>query len=331
MSGARSAGVCRVTSTVSYSAGSLVRYWEQSQASSCRGMHRPATVVPQTGRVVRLLHGGEYKTRSASDAEQFDAADSVPSHTADPGVVGAALSGLSNVVLRPAGASETLGAVASRAPLPAPSVPSLERLDPEAAVGLIVLGASVAARHAFVSPADLAEGAALLAAVDAARLAVAGRKSDASSAREKGWGALVAHYILITRQELQVRADVSVADAGPEFDAAKDEMLLAWMVQGAYVEASFSGQRTLSVRWVLTIKPPALPGLHSRPKASLCVRGNEDRGSALIHSFSPTVSRSTVRPLVILFATMGWVPRTVDVSTAFLQGIPINCPSPVYV
>jgi len=193
-------------------------------------MHGPAMVVSQMERVVRLLHGGEYKTRNASDVEQFDAADPPPSKAADAGVVGADLWALRIAVLPPAKASATLAAVASPDPLPAPSVPSLGRLNPAAAVYLVVLGASVAARHAFVPPDVLAEGAALVAAVDAARLAVAGRAGDASSARNEGWGALIAHSILITRRELRMRAEVSAADAGPEFDAAKDAKLLAWMI-----------------------------------------------------------------------------------------------------
>ena len=97
------------------------------------------------------------------------------------------------------------------------------------------------------------------------------------------------------------------------------------------MEVSFSGQRALSMLWVLTVKPLALPGLQPRPKARLCVRGNEERDKALIVSFSPTVSRSTVRLLLILLSPMGWEPRTVDVSTAFLQGMPIHRPAPVYV
>jgi len=316
-----------------FSAGSVVRYWEQSQASSRRGMHGPATVVSQTGRVVRLLHGGEYKTRNASDVDLFHATDPAPSHAADPGVVGAALSALRNAVVPPGSAPASVAAVAPPAPLLASSVPPLGRPDPAAAVALVVMGDSVASRHASVPPNVLSAGAALVAAVDAAGPTAPfdGRAGAASAVRDEGWVALVAHSILVTRRELRLRAEVSAADAGPEFDAAKDAELLAWMVQGAYVEVPFSGQRALSMRWVLTIKPPALPGLHPRPKARLCVRGNEERDKALIDSFSPTVSRSTVRLLLILLATMGWAPRTVDVSTAFLQGMPIDRPAPVYV
>jgi len=119
-------------------------------------VHGPATVVSQTGRVVRLLHGGEYKTRNTSDVEQFEAADPLPSQAADPGAVGAALWARRHAVLPPAGASATLASVASPAPLTAQSVPPPGRLDLAAAMDLVVLGASVAARHAFLPPAVLA-------------------------------------------------------------------------------------------------------------------------------------------------------------------------------
>ena len=149
--------------------------------------------------------------------------------------------------------------------------------------------------------------------------------------RDEGWAALVARSILVPLRDLRLRAEVSAADAGPVLDAAKETELLAWMVRGAYADVPFAGQRAMSTRRVLIIKPPALPGLHPRPKARFCVRGNEDRNKALIESFSPAVSRSTVRLLLSLLATMGWAPRSVDVSTAFLQGMPIDRPDPVYV
>lgn len=265
--------------------------------------------------------------------ELFDAADPAPSHAADPGVVGAAFSALCKAVVPPGAAPASVAAVAPSALLLAPSVPLLGRLDPAAEVALVVMGDSVASRHAFVPPSVLTAAAALVAAVDAAGPTAPfdSRAGAASSVCDEGWAALVAHSILVTRRELRLRAEVSAADAGPEFDAAQDAELLAWMVQGAYQGVSSSLQRALSLRWVLTIKPPALPGIHPRLKARLCVRGNQERDKALIDSFSPTVSRYTVRMLLILLATMGWEPRTVDVSTAFLQGMPIDRPAPVYV
>lgn len=40
-----------------YHPGDIVRYWEQLESSSRRGMHGPAIVVSQAGCVVRLRHG----------------------------------------------------------------------------------------------------------------------------------------------------------------------------------------------------------------------------------------------------------------------------------
>lgn len=74
-----------------YSPGDVVRYWEQAKASDRRGMHGPAKVVSQAGRVVRLFHGGECKTRNASDVELFPAPNPPASPSLDVGVVGAAL------------------------------------------------------------------------------------------------------------------------------------------------------------------------------------------------------------------------------------------------
>ena len=156
--------------------------------------------------------------------ELFDAADPAPSQAADPGVVGAALSALRNAVLPPGAAPASVAAVAPPVPLLAPPVPPLGRLDPAAAVALVVMGDSVASRHASVPPSVLSEGAALVAAVDAAGpvAPLDSRAGAASSVRDEGWVGLVAHSILVTRRELRLRAEVSAADAGPEFDAAKD-------------------------------------------------------------------------------------------------------------
>jgi len=154
-----------------FSAGSVVRYSEKAQASSRHGMHCPATVVSHSGRVAGMLQSGEYKTRNASDMENFDAADPAPSHAAEPGVVGAALSALRNAVLPPGAASASVSAIARPSPLLSPSVPPLGRLDPAAAVALVVMGDSLAARHASVPPGVLSAGEGLVAEVDAAGLA----------------------------------------------------------------------------------------------------------------------------------------------------------------
>ena len=156
-----------------YAPGAVIRYWEESQSSERRGMHGPATVVSQTGRVVRFRHGGEYKTRNASDVEFFTAPDPAPSPSADTGVVGAALSALRHAVISPDSPAADV-AVAAPVPLAAASGDSGDRSSPvshraaTSAVAFVVDGVAMVGRGAGV-PADvLSAGAALVAASDRA-------------------------------------------------------------------------------------------------------------------------------------------------------------------
>jgi len=287
-----------------YSPGDEVRFWTQSQASSRRGMDGPATVVSQAGRVVRLRHGAQHVTRNASDVEPFDAPDPPPTPAASTGIVGAALAAL----------RQATGPSAS-------------------AAARVVLGIGNGVGDVGVLAAGLSAGETLVAWVDdgAVRAPADLLPGTAAASRDEGWGAAVAYSILVTRREQRRRCEVPVAEAGPEFDAAKASELLSWLEQGAYVEVASVVQRVLSTRWVLTVKSASLPGLLRRLKARLCVRGFQDQDKDLVDSASPTVARSTVRLVLALLATRGWEPRSVDVSTAFLQGLPIDRPRPVYV
>lgn len=136
---------------------------------------------------------------------------------------------------------------------------------------------------------------------------------------------------LITRREQRRRTEVPVAEAGRRFDKPMDSELDAWAEQSVYNQVRDVGQRVLSTRWVYTIKSPQLPGDPPKLKARLCERGFEDPQRANVDRVSPTVSRASVRLVLAATVTFGWVPRTVDVSTAFLQGMPIDRPAPVYV
>eukprot|EP00170_Pyropia_yezoensis_P001149 contig_5174_g1153 len=323
--------------------GDVVRYWEQSEASSRRGMHGPATVVSQACRVVRLRHGGAYKTRNASYVEPFSSPDPVASQATDPGVVGAALSAIRHAA-GPAGDFGAALTLAAGLPQwgPSPTTPALQgrpsvretRHETVAAVALVVGEAAVTGRDAEVPDDVLSAGAALAANTsldpEAATVTVL-TTGVAAAHRDEGLPALVVHSVLITRREMRARNEGPASSAGAEFDAEEEAELLAWMTHVAYEEVPVAGQRVLSMRWVLTVKPPSLPGLLPRLKARLCARGNEGRDKAHIESFSPTVARSTVRLLLSVLVTMRWEPRKVDVSTAFSQGMPIDRPSPVWV
>eukprot|EP00168_Porphyra_purpurea_P017503 TRINITY_DN6081_c0_g1_i2.p1 TRINITY_DN6081_c0_g1~~TRINITY_DN6081_c0_g1_i2.p1 ORF type:complete len:874 (-),score=94.27 TRINITY_DN6081_c0_g1_i2:1941-4562(-) len=190
-----------------YARGDVVRYWEQSQSSARRGMHGPATVVTQAGRVVRLQHGGAYKTRNATDVEPTNAADPAPSPATDTGLVGTALSALRHATGPPVpGAAGALllppAAPAAEAPSPAmfspPSPLNVSRLAAASAVARVVDGVSAVGRGAPVPQDALTLGVKLVAASDAAPgvlLAAAPRTGEASSHRDESWGVLVAHAV----------------------------------------------------------------------------------------------------------------------------------------
>lgn len=172
---------------------------------------------------------------------------------------------------------------------PGASEPRHETVD---AVALVVGEAAVVGRDAVVPDAVLSAGAALAAAArdNPATTSTSALSTGVATAhRDEGLSALVAHSVLITRREMRARNEAPASSAGTEFDAAREAELLAWMTHGAYEKVPFAGQRVLSMRWVLIIKPPSLPGLLPRLKARLCARGIEDRDKARIESFPTTV------------------------------------------
>lgn len=139
------------------------------------------------------------------------------------------------------------------------------------------------------------------------------------------------HSAFLTRRELRRRAEVPIREAGSTFDEAIARELEAWADLAVYEEVPFTGQTVLSTRWVLTIKEPEAPTSAPRRKARLVVRGFEDPDRDAVDSTSPTASRATLRVVLSALASHGHVPRTVDVRTAFLQGMPLDRPEAVYV
>lgn len=151
--------------------------------------------------------------------------------------------------------------------------PNEARLYASSAVALVAEGFSMLGRRAAVPDEILDVGTAMAAPAQgesAGAPEVPLLTGAAAANRDEGWGALVARSVFFTRRELRARSEVAASSAGSEFDAAKAAELLAWMVHGAYEEMPYSGQRVLSMRWVLTIKSPAFPGLLPRLKARLC-------------------------------------------------------------
>lgn len=139
------------------------------------------------------------------------------------------------------------------------------------------------------------------------------------------------HHAFVTRRELRRRAEVPIGHAGTAFNVAMARELEAWSDLAVYTEVPYTGQAVISMRWVLTIKEPDTPSGAPRRKARLVVRGFEDPDRDAVDSTSPTASRGTLRVALSAMATHGFVPRTVDVRTAFLQGMPLDRPTAVFV
>lgn len=91
------------------------------------------------------------------------------------------------------------------------------------------------------------------------------------------------------------------------------------------------GQAVRSMQWAYTIKEADVPTGAPRRKARLAVRCFEDPDRDSVDSTSPTVSRASLRVVFSAMATHGFLPRTVDVRTAFLQGMPLDRPTAVFV
>jgi len=136
----------------------------------------------------------------------------------------------------------------------------------------------------------------------------------------------VVHQALVTRRELHRRAEVPVGLAGAAFDDAMTAELDAWSDLAVYAEVPYAGQVVLSTWWVLTIKEADSSGDAPRRKARLVVRGFEDPDRDSVDITSPTASRAGMRVALAPMAMHSFIPRTEDVRTAFLQGLPLDRP-----
>ena len=97
---------------------------------------------------------------------------------------------------------------------------------------------------------------------------------------------------------------------------AKAKEFLNWLENDVFEMVDDTGQKCLSVRWVITQK--VKDGLIVT-KARLVVRGFEEDTSGLLKD-APTCSREAIRILIAIASSKQWVCHTVDVKSAYLQG-----------
>ena len=114
---------------------------------------------------------------------------------------------------------------------------------------------------------------------------------------------------------------VFFSEQGPRFDIAKQEELTKWREMGAFQKVHDTGQTPrVSCRWVLTekVKDGVLV-----TKARLVARGFEE-DDPQIQTDSPTCLKESIRILLLILASNNWTLHSLDVKSAYLQGIPIS-------
>ena len=100
---------------------------------------------------------------------------------------------------------------------------------------------------------------------------------------------------------------------------AKLKEIESWRTNNVFEEVPNCGQKTMSVRWV--ISPKIVEGKMST-KARLCARGFEE--TVLNRTDSPTCSREGMRIALSLISSYHWTLNSIDIKTAFLQGNAID-------
>ena len=102
----------------------------------------------------------------------------------------------------------------------------------------------------------------------------------------------------------------------PEVVESKAKELEKWETYKAFEEVDLTNQHVLGSRWVVVKK------LDGRVKSRFVVKGNEERGDP--RSDSPTVSKDSFKMFLAICANEGFKLKSFDVTTAFLQGKPIQ-------
>ena len=91
---------------------------------------------------------------------------------------------------------------------------------------------------------------------------------------------------------------------------------------GAFEEVADDGQPSLPVKWV--VSRHELDGKNQPIKARLCIRGDLEKGKNLVRSDSPTVGKETLKLALSIAANEGFIVKSGDIKSAYLQGLDIQ-------
>ena len=118
----------------------------------------------------------------------------------------------------------------------------------------------------------------------------------------------------------QVMLVTKANELSQEVIDAKQKEIQNMKDNDVYEEVPYTGQRTVSSRWVLTEK---FKDGEKKVKARLVARGFEEADIELIVE-SPTCTKESVRLVMVTAASKLWKLQAIDITAAFLQGDEID-------
>ena len=137
---------------------------------------------------------------------------------------------------------------------------------------------------------------------------------------ETGWIGWYDLGKLSNLTRINENSEMIVLFTNAEVAEAQEKELETWIENDVFEEIEDRGQRTISVRWIITEKTK---NDQIVTKARLVARGFEENTDDL-QKDSPTCSRRAIRMLIAIAASKNWNCHTVDVKSAYLQGDKIN-------
>ena len=122
------------------------------------------------------------------------------------------------------------------------------------------------------------------------------------------------------QEEQPIMEDIFFGNQGVRFHIEKAQEIKKWKDMGVFEEVEDIGQAKISCRWVCTEK---MKGDKLIRKARLCARGFEETNEQT-KTDSPTCQKESLRLLLCILAANSWTLHTMDIKSAYLQGIPLD-------
>ena len=141
----------------------------------------------------------------------------------------------------------------------------------------------------------------------------------------------VTEWKLDHAEQISDGEDVMLVYRNDELEVAKKKELQKWRKNQVYEQVPDNGQPRIHTRWVCTNSNLAVG--ESEVKARLVAKGFQDVEAGNIRSDSPTCSKEGILIAMGIMKSNGWICKSMDIETAFLQGRKFNrqvylCPPP---